>query len=96
VNLQEAYAKALLIDRARLMQAQDRNRIIDAEEVLREAWTADVKPILEVARMRKGLDPDPLGAYRRSGYYAKTLKERATPSPTPAAKKKSARASVRR
>jgi L-rhamnose isomerase / sugar isomerase len=77
VNLQEAYVKALLVDRAALAEAQDANRIIDAEEVIRAAWTADVKPILEIARTRKGLDPDPLRAYRASGYYAKTLKERA-------------------
>ena len=89
VNLQEAYAKALLVDRAKLTEAQDRNRIIDAEEVIRDAWTADVKPILETARMRKGLDPDPLGAYRKSGYYEKTLKERSTPAPV---KKKAVRA----
>jgi L-rhamnose isomerase/sugar isomerase len=80
VNLQEAYAKALLVDRAALAEAQDANRIIDAEEVVRAAWTADVKPILEVARTRKGLDPDPLRAYRASGYYAKTLKERTKPA----------------
>jgi L-rhamnose isomerase / sugar isomerase len=80
VNLQEAYAKALLVDRARLSEAQDRNRIIDAEEVIRAAWTADVKPVLEVARMRAGLDPDPLGAYRKSGYYDRTLKERSKPA----------------
>jgi L-rhamnose isomerase/sugar isomerase len=88
VNLQEAYAKALLIDRARLAEAQDRNRIIDAEEVIRAAWTADVKPILEVARMAQGLDPDPLGAYRKSGYYGKITRERSTAAP---AKKKVAR-----
>ena len=46
INLQEAYAKALLVDRRRLAEAQDGNRIIDAEEVIRAAWTADVKPIL--------------------------------------------------
>jgi L-rhamnose isomerase/sugar isomerase len=79
VNLQEAYTKALLVDRARLVEAQNRNRIIDAEEVIRAAWTADVKPVLEVARMRMGLDPDPLGAYRRSGYYDATLRERSSP-----------------
>jgi L-rhamnose isomerase/sugar isomerase len=89
VNLQEAYVKALLVDRARLVEAQDRNRIIDAEEVIRAAWTADVKPILEVARMKAGLEPDPLGAYRRSGYYEATLKERTAPAP---AAKKTARA----
>jgi L-rhamnose isomerase/sugar isomerase len=84
VNLQEAYAKALLVDRARLTEAQDRNRIIDAEEVIRSAWTADVKPILEVARMKAGLDPDPLGAFRKSGYYEKILKERSEAAKKPA------------
>jgi L-rhamnose isomerase/sugar isomerase len=86
VNLQEAYAKALLVDRAKLEVAQDANRIIDAEEVIRAAWTADVKPILEVARMKLGLDPDPLGAFRRSGYAEKILKER---SAAPAKARKS-------
>ncbi len=81
VNLQEAYAKALLVDRAALASAQDANRIIDAEEVIRAAWTADVKPVLEVARMKLGLNPDPLAAYRRSGYAEKILKERKAPAP---------------
>ena len=76
--------KALLVDRARLLEAQDRNRIIDAEEVIRAAWTADVKPVLEVARMKAGLDPDPLGAYRKSGYYERTLKERSEAGKKPA------------
>src|SRR5579862_1124621 len=76
VNLQEAYAKALLVDRARLSEAQNANRIIDAEDVIRAAWTADVKPILEMARLNLGLNPDPLGAYRKSGYYARILEKR--------------------
>lgn len=88
VNLQEAYAKALLVDRARLAAAQNANRIIDAEEVIRAAWTADVKPLLEVARMRQGLDPDPLGAYRRSGYYEQILGVRTKP---PAPRRRAAR-----
>jgi L-rhamnose isomerase / sugar isomerase len=81
VNLQEAYVKALLVSRPALAEAQDANRIIDAEEVIRAAWTADVKPILEVARVRKGLDPDPLRAFRASGYSAKALKERQAAAP---------------
>jgi L-rhamnose isomerase/sugar isomerase len=82
VNLQEAYAKALLVDRALLAEAQDANRIIDAEEVLRAAWTADVKPILAVARRNRGLDPDPLTAYRKSGYYDRILRERSATAPS--------------
>ncbi len=87
VNLQEAYAKALLVDRAKLAEAQDANRIIDAEEVIRAAWTADVKPALEWARKKLGLNPDPLAAFRASGYYAKILAQRSSPAPK---KKKSA------
>jgi L-rhamnose isomerase/sugar isomerase len=88
VNLQEAYAKALLVDRRRLAQAQNENRIIDAEEVIRAAWTADVKPLLEVARTRQGLDPDPLAAFRKSGYYEKIRKERSSDVPKTTAKLK--------
>jgi L-rhamnose isomerase/sugar isomerase len=76
VNLQEAYAKALLVDRKALAEAQDADRILDAEEILRAAWTADVKPLLAAARERGGLDPDPLGAFRRSGYRERIRKER--------------------
>jgi L-rhamnose isomerase/sugar isomerase len=90
VNLQEAYAKALLVERTKLAEAQDANRIIDAEEVIRAAWTADVKPVLEFARMKLGLNPDPLGAYRKSGYYGKILEERSTPA-APARRRKAAR-----
>ena len=85
INLQEAYAKALLVDRRRLADAQDGNRIIDAEEVIRAAWTADVKPILAVARSEKGLDPDPLGAFRKSGYYRGILAERSAEALAPKA-----------
>jgi len=88
VNLQEAYAKALLVDRARLAEAQGANRIIDAEEVLRAAWTADVKPILAVARRNRGLDPDPLSAFRKSGYADRILRERSAPSPSKPRKSK--------
>jgi L-rhamnose isomerase/sugar isomerase len=81
VNLQEAYAKALLVDRAKLAEAQDANRIIDAEEVIRAAWTADVKPVLEFARMKLGLNPDPLAAFRSSGYYSRILGQRNVAAP---------------
>jgi len=79
VNLQEAHAKSLLVDRAALAAAQDEDRILDAEEILRAAWTADVKPLLAAARERKGLDPDPLAAFRRSGYRERIRKERSAP-----------------
>ena len=76
-NIQEAYAKALLVDRRALRTAQAENRVMDAERAIRDAYTIDVTPILAKGRIAKKLDPDPLAAFRRSGYVEKTLKARA-------------------
>jgi len=68
VTLQEIYAKALFVDRDFLKQAQLEGRIIDAEECLKDAFFKDVKPLLKEVRKEIGLDPDPLLAFRKSGY----------------------------
>ena len=73
---QELYAKACLVDRARLTDAQLRMNIIDAEECLRTAFFTDVKPLLGEWRKKHNLDPDPLIAYRASGYEARVATER--------------------
>ena len=75
---QELYAKACLVDRAKLRDAQARRDIVDAEECLRAAFFADVKPLLAEWRTRKGLSPDPLAAHRASGYVEKAAAERTT------------------
>jgi L-rhamnose isomerase/sugar isomerase len=76
VNAQELYAKACVVDRKRLLDAQARMSVIDAEECLREAFFADVREHLEEWRRRRGLDPNPLRAYRLSGYEGKVARER--------------------
>lgn len=73
---QEMYAKACLVDRDKLQDAQSRMNIIDAEECLRTAFFTDVKPLLAEWRKRHNIDPDPLAAYRASGYEAKVSPER--------------------
>jgi L-rhamnose isomerase/sugar isomerase len=73
---QELYAKACLVDRARLRDAQARMNVIDAEECLRSAFFTDVKPLLADWRKRRRLDPDPLTAYRASGYAETAAKQR--------------------
>jgi L-rhamnose isomerase/sugar isomerase len=73
---QELYAKACLVDRARLRDAQARMNVIDAEECLRSAFFTDVKPLLADWRKRRRLDPDPLTAYRASGYAQTAAKQR--------------------
>jgi L-rhamnose isomerase/sugar isomerase len=43
---------------------------------LRAAFYADAKSILTEWRKRKGLEPDPMAAYRASGYEARIAQER--------------------
>src|SRR4051812_15990858 len=73
---QELYAKACLVDRKKLKDAQARTNIVDAENCLKDAFATDVRPMLAEWRKRKGIDPDPLAAYRASGYEARVAKER--------------------
>jgi L-rhamnose isomerase/sugar isomerase len=65
-----------LVDRKKLRDAQTATNIIDAEECLRTAFFTDVKPILADWRKKKGLDGDPMKAYRASGYESRVAKER--------------------
>lgn len=68
VNIQTAYAKALLVDRERLKDARERQDIIGAEECLVQAFNRDVTPLLHKVREELGVPLDPLAAFRDSGY----------------------------
>jgi len=68
MNVQEATAKALLVDTAALAAAQQAGDVLGANAVLMDAFSTDVRPLLAELRADQGLDPDPVGAYRRSGY----------------------------
>jgi L-rhamnose isomerase / sugar isomerase len=76
MNVQEATAKALLVDRDALAKAQNDGEVLEANAVLMDAYNTDVRPLLAEVRADAGLDPDPIGAYRRSGYQEKIVKER--------------------
>ncbi len=76
VNVQVAYAQALIVDRRALAEAQQAGQIIGGEEVLLDAYRTDVRPLLAMVREEMGLDPDPLAAYRASGHYIKICAER--------------------
>jgi L-rhamnose isomerase / sugar isomerase len=68
MNVQEATAKALLVDAAALADAQQRGDVLGANAVLMDAYNSDVRPLLGEVRAGLGLDVDPLAAYARSGY----------------------------
>jgi L-rhamnose isomerase / sugar isomerase len=76
MNVQEATAKALLVDRSALARAQQAGEVLEANAVLMDAYNTDVRPLLAEVRADAGLDPDPIAAYRRSGYQEKIVAER--------------------
>lgn len=76
VNVQVAYARALLIDRQKLAVAQLAGDVVTAEETLLDAYRTDVRPLLAVVRQELGVPENPLAAYRQSGYYERVCEER--------------------
>ncbi|MEZ3177985.1 L-rhamnose isomerase [Streptomyces pimonensis] len=76
MNVQEATAKALLVDRAALGEAQASGDVLEANAVLMDAYNTDVRPLLREVREEMGLDPDPVSAYRRSGWAERIVAER--------------------
>jgi L-rhamnose isomerase/sugar isomerase len=76
MNVQEATAKALLVDANALAAAQASGDVLGANAVLMDAFATDVRPILADVRTGLGLDPDPLDAYARSGYADRIAAER--------------------
>ncbi len=76
MNVQEATAKALLVDREALDAAQRSGDVLEANAVIMDAYNTDVRPLLREMREETGLDADPMAAYRRSGWAAKIVAER--------------------
>ncbi|MGW3461377.1 L-rhamnose isomerase [Streptomyces olivaceoviridis] len=76
MNVQEATAKALLVDRAALARAQASGDVLGANAVLMDAYNTDVRGLLGEVRQESGLDPDPMGAYARSGWAERIVAER--------------------
>ena len=77
MNVQEATAKALLVDREALAKAQTAGDVLGANSALVDAFSTDVRPLLAELREDMGLDPDPLAAYERTGHREQVRAERA-------------------
>jgi L-rhamnose isomerase/sugar isomerase len=75
-NLQEAYAKALLLDRDALAAAQQQGDVIAAHAILQEAFATDVRPLCAKVRESRGAAADPLAELRRSGYVERVTAAR--------------------
>lgn len=76
LNVQEAMAKALLVDRDALSAAQQAGDVLGAHAALMDAYNTDVRPLLAELRTEQGLDPDPMQAYAASGYAERIATER--------------------
>src|ERR1700730_12789562 len=70
VTLQEAYTKALLVDRAALREAQRAGDVLGGHEQLLRAYATDVRPLCAHVREARGAAADPIAALRGSGYVA--------------------------
>jgi L-rhamnose isomerase/sugar isomerase len=76
MNVQEATAKALLVDRVALSAAQRSGDVLEANAVIMDAYNTDVRPLLREVREELGLDPEPVAAYRASGWAERIASER--------------------
>jgi L-rhamnose isomerase/sugar isomerase len=76
MNIQTAYAKALLVDEPRLAAAQAEGDVLGAHRVLLEAFETDVRPLLGTLRRSLGVDEDPVAAFRSGGFADALARER--------------------
>ncbi|MEU9841086.1 L-rhamnose isomerase [Actinomadura sp. NPDC048032] len=76
MNVQEATAKALLVDVDALRSAQRSGDVLEANAVFMDAYNTDVRPLLAELREEMGLHPDPVAAYKASGYHQRIVEER--------------------
>jgi L-rhamnose isomerase / sugar isomerase len=79
-NIQTAYAKALLVDRAALADRQAAGDVLEAHRVLVAAYETDVRPVLRVVRSELGVPDDPVAAFRQQGHAARLARERGAAS----------------
>ena len=74
--IQEAYAKALIVDQIKLRDAQANHDVVKCQEILQSAYRTDVRPLLEKARLNVGGAISPLAAYRTLDIRKKLIQER--------------------
>lgn len=75
-NILGAYAKALIVDRAALQEAQQNNDVVRAEEILRDAFLTDVRPLVAEAYRQSGGALNPVAAYRAAQVRDQLIQQR--------------------
>src|SRR4029434_11045422 len=73
----EAYAKALLVERASLAEARKAGDVLGAYRILLDAYATDVRPLCARVRENLGGAADPISAFKQSGYAEKVAEARA-------------------
>jgi L-rhamnose isomerase/sugar isomerase len=76
LNVQEMTARALLVDREALGEAQRAGDVLAANGIFSDAFYTDVRPALAQWRESRGLPADPMAAYAASGYQKKINEDR--------------------
>ena len=76
LNVQEMTARALLVDRAALDEAEQSGDVLGGNAVVMDAFYTDVRGDLAEWRADRGLPADPLAAYRAGGYGERILRDR--------------------
>lgn len=76
LNVQEATAKALLVDQDSLRKAQLSGDVLEAHDIFMDAYNTDVREQLARWRESRGLFADPVRSFRESGYLEKVATER--------------------
>ena len=75
-----AYAQALIVDREALVDAQENNDVVRAQEILQGAYRTDVRPLVAEARVRAGGALRPLALFRGLKVREQLVKERGAKS----------------
>jgi L-rhamnose isomerase/sugar isomerase len=76
MTAQDLWVKAALVDRQALRKFQREGAIVDAESVLKTAFNTNVDELLADWRRSKGVESNPLDAYRKSGYAERIVEDR--------------------
>jgi L-rhamnose isomerase/sugar isomerase len=76
LNVQEMLARALLVDRVALREAEVAGDVLAGNQLLMDAFYTDVRADLADWRASRGLPADPMKAYLASGYADQIAAER--------------------